>query len=104
MFQSLWCGGHQEGDHATLYLVDTSMVWWRRRCGNIEHSMCAIALWEDFKRELKKQFYPEHAKRDARAKLWRLVQKGSIRDYVKEFSEVLWRYPTTQRRMPFLTF
>lgn len=43
------------------------------------------------KSELKKQFYPDNAEKEARAKLRRLTQ--NIRDYVKEFSEVLLEIP-----------
>ena len=44
---------------------------------------CSINSWEEFKVDLKSQFYPENAEDDARGKLRRLTQKGSIRDYVK---------------------
>ncbi|KAF2281643.1 hypothetical protein GH714_044053 [Hevea brasiliensis] len=43
-------------DHAPLYLVDTAMVWWRRRHGDMEKGLCTIASWDEFKRELKRQF------------------------------------------------
>ncbi|KAF2324527.1 hypothetical protein GH714_015056 [Hevea brasiliensis] len=76
-------------DHAPLYLVDTAMVWWRRRHGDMEKGLCTIASWEEFKRELKRQFYPENAAHEARARLRRLSHRGSIREYVKEFMETL---------------
>ncbi|KAF2324198.1 hypothetical protein GH714_009880 [Hevea brasiliensis] len=76
-------------DHAPLYLADTAMVWWRRRLLDIERGTSIISTWDDFKKELKKQFYPENAAHEARAKLRRLSHKGSIRDYVKEFIETL---------------
>ncbi|KAF2303183.1 hypothetical protein GH714_014403 [Hevea brasiliensis] len=56
-------------DHAPLYLVDTAMVWWRRRHGDMEKGLCTIASWDEFKRELKRQFYPENAAHEARARL-----------------------------------
>ncbi|KAF2324918.1 hypothetical protein GH714_021271 [Hevea brasiliensis] len=80
-------------DHAPLYLVDTAMVWWRRRHGDMEKGLCTIASWDEFKRELKRQFYPENAAHEARARLRRLSHKGSIREYVKEFMETLLEIP-----------
>ncbi|KAF2282258.1 hypothetical protein GH714_043951 [Hevea brasiliensis] len=80
-------------DHAPLYLVDTAMVWWRRRHDDMEKGLCTIASWDEFKRELKRQFYPENAAHEARARLRRLSHRGSIRDYVKEFMETLLEIP-----------
>ena len=45
---------------ATLYLTDTTALWWRRRFANMEKGFCTIETWEDFKREIKKQFYLEN--------------------------------------------
>ncbi|XP_050212403.1 uncharacterized protein LOC126663714, partial [Mercurialis annua] len=64
-----------------------------QRIEELEKGTCTINTWDEFKRELKRQFYPENAEEEARAKLRRLQQKGSIRDYVKEFSEVLLEIP-----------
>ncbi|KAF2325032.1 hypothetical protein GH714_022348 [Hevea brasiliensis] len=97
-------GGCQEDDHAPLYLADTAMVWWRRRLLDIERGTCTISTWDDFKRELKKQFYPENAAHEARAKLRRLSHKGNIREYVKEFMETLLEipdYPDTEALFAF---
>ncbi|CAL1380625.1 unnamed protein product [Linum trigynum] len=78
---------------ASLYLVDTALVWWRRRQGDIERGTCVIDTWEDFRREIKRQFYPENVEMEARAKLRRLTHTGGIREYVKEFSELLLEIP-----------
>ena len=45
---------------ATLYLTDTTTLWWRRRFANMEKGFCTIETWEDFKREIKKQFFLEN--------------------------------------------
>ncbi|KAK0578590.1 hypothetical protein LWI29_012915 [Acer saccharum] len=45
-----------------------------------------IHTWEDFKKELKKQFSPTNAEKEARGRLRRLKQSRSISDYVKEFT------------------
>ncbi|KAL6334922.1 hypothetical protein AAG906_023727 [Vitis piasezkii] len=39
---------------ATLYLIDTTTLWWRRRFTDIEKDICTIETWEDFKREIKR--------------------------------------------------
>lgn len=78
---------------ATMYLVDDAMLWWRRRYADIERGTCSIDTWEDFQKELLKQFYPENAEHLARRSLKRLKQTGSIRDYVKEFSSLMLEIP-----------
>ncbi|KAH7655654.1 hypothetical protein IHE45_18G026400 [Dioscorea alata] len=55
--------------HATLYLTDAMMIWWRRQCSDIERGTLSIYSFEDFKRELNRQFYPKNAKNEASAKL-----------------------------------
>ncbi|KAK0596651.1 hypothetical protein LWI29_017765 [Acer saccharum] len=45
-----------------------------------------IRTWEEFKKELKRQFCPTNTEREARGHLRQLKQTGSIRDYVKEFT------------------
>ncbi|OMO74467.1 reverse transcriptase [Corchorus capsularis] len=70
---------------ASMYLVDIALLWWRRRAA----ATPAIETWEDFKKEFKTQFYPEYAEDDARAKLRRLTQRGEVREYVREFSELM---------------
>ncbi|KAL5808962.1 hypothetical protein ACOSQ3_029653 [Xanthoceras sorbifolium] len=78
---------------ATLYLADTATLWWRRRHADIQKGTCTIDSWDDFKKELKKQFYPEDAAYLARKNLKKLKQTGSIRDYVKEFSSLMLEVP-----------
>ena len=68
------------------------MLWWRRRCEDVRRGTCSIATWDEFKRELKRQFYPEHAEDEARAKLRRLRQ-GGILEYVKEFLKFMLEIP-----------
>ncbi|KAK3019682.1 hypothetical protein RJ639_004157 [Escallonia herrerae] len=45
-----------------------------------------VKTWEKFKRELQRQFYPKSIKDMAMINLRWLRQKGSIREYVKEYS------------------
>ncbi|CAN1144671.1 hypothetical protein LINPERPRIM_LOCUS16755 [Linum perenne] len=45
---------------ASLYLVDVVMLWWRSRQGDIIRGTCTIESWVDFKKKIKRQFYPEN--------------------------------------------
>ena len=78
---------------ATLYLTNTTTLWWRRRFANMEKGICTIEMWEDFKREIKRQFYPEDVAYLARENMRRLKHTGSIREYVKEFSSLMLEIP-----------
>lgn len=79
---------------AALYFTDAAMLWWRRRCNDIERGTLNLESWDDLKREIKRQFYPMNAVAEARAKLRHLTHRGTIREYVKEFSELLLEVPT----------
>ncbi|TXG51782.1 hypothetical protein EZV62_024306 [Acer yangbiense] len=48
-----------------------------------------IHTWDDFKRELNKQFSPTNAEKEAHGCLYRLKQSGSISDYIKEFTTLI---------------
>ena len=65
---------------------------------------CSIDTWEEFKADLKRQFYPENAEDEARGKLRRLTQKGSICEYVKEFSELLLEIPDMSEKDSLFSF
>ena len=43
----------------TLYPTDNATLWWRQRFADIEKGTCIIGTWDAFKREIKRQFYPE---------------------------------------------
>ena len=78
---------------ATLYLTDTTTLWWHRRFADMEKDICTIETWEDFEREIKKQFYLESVAYLARKNMRRLKNIGSIHDYVKEFSSLMLKIP-----------
>ncbi|KAK3032360.1 hypothetical protein RJ639_035411 [Escallonia herrerae] len=63
---------------ATLYLTDTATLWWRRKHCDIETGLYTIDTWEVFKREIKKQFYPDNVAYEARKKMKELRHKGSV--------------------------
>ena len=89
---------------APLFLSDAATLWWRRRHADIERGTCTMTTWDDFKREIKRQFYPINSEHEARAKLRRLSHKGSIRDYVKEFSELMLEIPDMSEKESLFTF
>ncbi|WJZ92588.1 hypothetical protein VitviT2T_011574 [Vitis vinifera] len=78
---------------ATLYLTDTTTLWWRRRLADMEKGICTIEMWENFRREIKRQFYPEDVAYLARKNMRRHKHTGSIHDYVKEFSSLMLEIP-----------
>ncbi|KAK6914607.1 Retrotransposon gag domain [Dillenia turbinata] len=70
-----------------LYLKDTALLWWRRRCDDVHRGVDAITTWDGFDVEVKGQFQPTDAEDEARAKLRQLQHKnGHIHEYVREFS------------------
>ncbi|KAF2282493.1 hypothetical protein GH714_044032 [Hevea brasiliensis] len=72
-----------------MYLTEDAKLWWRTKVEETISGQCSIASWDDFKRELKAQFYPENVAYNARCKLNDLQQTGSIREYVREFSTLM---------------
>ncbi|KAG8652724.1 hypothetical protein MANES_06G126602v8 [Manihot esculenta] len=88
-----------------LFLNDIAMVWWRRRCEDVKRGTCTISTWDDFVKELKRQFYPENAESEAGAKLRRLQHRERhIREYVKEFSELLLEIPDMGEKVALFYF
>ena len=78
---------------ATLYLTDTTTLWWCQRFANMEKDICTIETWKDFNRKVKRQFYPDDMAYLARKNMRRLKHTGSICDYVKEFSSLMLEIP-----------
>nr|XP_004231658.1 uncharacterized protein LOC101251732 [Solanum lycopersicum] len=60
----------------------------------MERAVCQIDDWEQFKIELKRQFYPQNVVHEARRRLRELKQTSSIRDYVKEFTKLTLQIPS----------
>ena len=78
---------------ATFYLTSTTTLWWHQRFINMEKDIGTIKTWEDFKKEIKRQFYPEVVAYLAKKNMRRLKHIGSIRDYAKEFSSFMLEIP-----------
>lgn len=76
------------------YLTDTAGLWWRRRTLEVDQGAVEpVRSWAEFTLELKKPFYPENAEYEARGRLRRLAHKGTVREYVREFQELLLEIP-----------
>ncbi|KAE8681907.1 hypothetical protein F3Y22_tig00111298pilonHSYRG00053 [Hibiscus syriacus] len=65
----------------------------RKKHANIERGACRLDTWDEFKKELKKHFYPENVVYEARKKLRELKQRGIMWDYVKEFTTLILQIP-----------
>ncbi|KAK8314423.1 hypothetical protein V6Z12_D01G170500 [Gossypium hirsutum] len=77
---------------AAMYLSDVALLWWRRRST------------DEFRCEFKAQFYPEYAEDEARARLRRLAQQGTVREYVQEFSELMLQISDMGEKEAFFSF
>ena len=78
---------------AAYFLTDDAMLWWRRKRADMDKGLCTIATWEDFKKELKKQFFPENVVYAARKKLRELKHKTTISNYVRDFTSLMLQIP-----------
>ncbi|PKI43756.1 hypothetical protein CRG98_035862, partial [Punica granatum] len=86
----------------SMYLVDVALLWWRRRYD--DRSGNTANTWEEFKVEFRQQFYPEYAEDEARAKLRRLEHKGELREYVRQFTELMLQIPSLTDKEAFFQF
>ncbi|KAL4576291.1 hypothetical protein LXL04_012383 [Taraxacum kok-saghyz] len=56
-------------DTLVLYLSENVALWWRRKHADIKKGPCKMDSWDDFKRQLKRQFCPHNATEMAMKKL-----------------------------------
>ncbi|MBA0575386.1 hypothetical protein Golob_024387 [Gossypium lobatum] len=66
---------------------DVDNFLWVMESTNEKRGGNVIETSEEFQREFKKQFYPQYAEKEARAKLCHLTQQGTVWKYVRAFSE-----------------
>ncbi|XP_023764406.1 uncharacterized protein LOC111912904 [Lactuca sativa] len=85
-------------DTAVLYLCENAALWWRRKHNDIEKGLYTIETWDEFKRQLKKQFCPHNAEDIAMKKRRGLKHVGSIKDYVAEFTALMLELPELQEK------
>ena len=87
---------------ATFYLTSTTTLWWHQRFINMEKDIGTIKTWEDFNREIKRQFFLKDVAYLARKNMRRLKHIGLISDYVKEFSSLMLEIPNmTEEKLLF---
>ncbi|CAL8169827.1 unnamed protein product [Prunus armeniaca] len=79
---------------ATLFLIDNTLMWWRRRSMEIEQDTFTLETWDEFKKDIMLHFYPENAKYEAKEKLRWLKQTGNVKDYVAMFTNLLFEVPS----------
>ncbi|KAI4313260.1 hypothetical protein L6164_026251 [Bauhinia variegata] len=75
--------------NAATFFRDAAQLWWRRKHAERERGTCVINSWEQFKAERRKHFVPHNTDVEARGKLRRLRQSGSISNYIKEFTTIM---------------
>nr|GEU73013.1 zinc finger, CCHC-type [Tanacetum cinerariifolium] len=90
--RSLASGG-ENTNHGPKIDVSKPSPFWRRRYGDIEQGTATIDTWVEFVVDFKKQFYWENAKNEAKSRLHKLKQSGTIREYVKEFTTLVLEIP-----------
>ncbi|KAG8488057.1 hypothetical protein CXB51_018328 [Gossypium anomalum] len=88
----------------SIYFTDVALLWWRRRSTDEKCGGNAIGTWEEFQKELRNQFYPQYAEKEARAKLHRLTQQGTVREYVWAFSELMLQISDLSEKEAFYWF
>ncbi|GMJ08073.1 hypothetical protein HRI_004476500 [Hibiscus trionum] len=73
---------------ASIYLVDSTLLWWRHKCYQYKDETILIKTWKEFQFEFKEHFYPKNTKEEAQEKLHRLKHDDSIWEYVNKFTEL----------------
>jgi len=69
---------------ATYWLQDGAASWWRRLKMDADEGIAdPIVDWGEFKRELKKQFYPKTAYFEAKMRFVSTKHTGTIKEYIK---------------------
>ncbi|KAE8731731.1 hypothetical protein F3Y22_tig00002684pilonHSYRG00048 [Hibiscus syriacus] len=89
---------------ASVYLSEVTLMWWRHRCNDVKCGNAAIETWAEFQVEFKEQFYPEYTEDEARSKLRRLKQEGSLREHVQKFVELMLQVLNLSEEDGFFTF
>ncbi|KAJ7951825.1 Retrotransposon protein, putative, Ty3-gypsy subclass [Quillaja saponaria] len=74
---------------ATMYLAGDAKLWWRTKYVDIQDGRCVIDTWEDLRRELKAQFFPENVEYIAQRNLRELKQTGTIREGIDHEIELV---------------
>ncbi|XP_040964578.1 uncharacterized protein [Gossypium hirsutum] len=87
-----------------MYLFDVVLLRWCHRSTDVRCGGTEIRTWEEFRCEFKAQFYLEYAEDEVRAKLRRLTQQGTLREYVQEFHELMLQISNMGEKEAFFSF
>lgn len=87
-----------------MYFTDATLLWWHHRSIDERRGGTTIRTWEEFHREFKVQFYLEYAKYEARVKLRQLTQQRKVREYVRDFSELMLQISDLGENEAFFSF
>ncbi|XP_012838926.1 PREDICTED: uncharacterized protein LOC105959382 [Erythranthe guttata] len=89
-FEAAKVPDHEKVTITSMYLVGDAKLWWRARLSDdASANRVKIETWEVLKRELKEQFLPCNLGWIARESLRQLKHKGTVWEYVKDFSSLL---------------
>lgn len=66
-----------------------TMLWWRRCSQDVKAGIRTVETWYDFKREFKRQFYPENSQEIALKKRSTLKQTGTLSEYIKTYNSLM---------------
>lgn len=69
-----------------MELVDHVSSWNLKSQLKAEKGLCTISMWDQYKAEFKRHFFSNTILYETRRNLRELKKKGSILDYVKEFT------------------
>ncbi|KAK3030318.1 hypothetical protein RJ639_039321 [Escallonia herrerae] len=76
-------------EEGVAHFTKLEVQWHKDLKGRRYTDGCDVKTWEKFKNEHKRQFYPESVEDMAMINLRWLRQKGSICEYVKEYSTLM---------------
>ncbi|XP_039056283.1 uncharacterized protein LOC120199174 [Hibiscus syriacus] len=81
-----------------------NFLWGLDQCNDVKRGNTTIKTRAEFQDEFKELFYPEYAEDEARSKLRRLKQEGSLREHVRKFVELMLQVPNLSEEDRFFTF
>ncbi|KAK5842759.1 hypothetical protein PVK06_005150 [Gossypium arboreum] len=87
---------------ASMFITNIALLWWRGRITGKRQG--EMGTWQEFQCELKRQFYPEFAEEEAREKLQRITQWGTVGEYVREFKELMLQVSDVTEKEALLAF
>lgn len=89
-FQAAGVTKEEQVSVATMFLTGDAKLWWRTRASESLHGgRPKVTSWEMLKGEIKLQFLPSNTAWVAREALKGLRQRGSAREYVREFNSLM---------------